>query len=177
MAAVALPALEGRLRALLPPLTVLAAIALDALPLPAPSPTTASPLLTLAVVVFWSLRRPDLMTPLRVFVLGLIADAVLALPPGFTALTLLTAAAASVAARRYVLRQPFPTVWLAFALLILAVEGLRWLVAGALHGGLIAFPPLLLEAGLTVAAWPLVWALLRPVTAVLPVAASDASGG
>lgn len=169
MSAVAgLPATERVLRGLLPSLTALVAILIDALPLPDASPQTPAPLLTVAVVAFWVLHRPDLMSPPRVFLLGLAADAVLGLPLGLSGLSLLAAAAAVGALRRHVRRQPFLAAWVAFALLAALVEALRWAVIGAFDGRLPPVWPAVLEATLTGAFWPPVSLLLTPLAHILP---------
>lgn len=47
--------------------TALVAVALDLLPLLGAAPDTVAPLLALAVVYQWTIRRPDLLRPARLF--------------------------------------------------------------------------------------------------------------
>ena len=109
--------------ALVPLLTGLAAALLDLLPLPDAAPRSLAPFLTVCVVYFWTVYRPDLLPPLAVFVVGLALDAAGGLPLGLTALCLLIARALLMPGQRFLLRQPFPVVWAGFLLVVLAVAG------------------------------------------------------
>lgn len=161
------------LRRLLPLVTALAAILLDLLPLPSPGPWGLASFLTLGVVYFWSLYRPDLFTYGAAFVVGLLYDAVAGLPLGLSALALLLARHAMVAHQRFFLAKSFAVVWFCFALLALAVEGLRFLVACLWWGRLFSLSPLLFEIGLTVALYPVLSWLLVQVHARIPRVAHE----
>ena len=157
------PGLVGRsLRGLVPVATGLAAASLDLLPLPDAAPRSLAPFLTVCVVYFWTLYRLDLLTPLAVFVIGVALDAAAGLPLGLTALSLLIARSLLMHGQRFLLRQPFPIVWAAFLLVVLAVAGLRWLLASLFWGHRYPVEPVLFEAGLTFAVYPPIgWLLAR----------------
>jgi rod shape-determining protein MreD len=157
------------LRRAVPLLTVLLATLVDLLPLPDASPQGLAPLVTLAVVFFWTVHRPDLMTPLIVAAAGLLFDALAGLPLGLTALALLVA--------RTLAASPDPVqkdgqallAWGSFLLVATAALGLRWVVACAWWGHAFALRPVLFELLLTVAVYPLVGGLLARLRRVLPV--------
>ena len=157
------PGLVGRsLRGLVPVATGLAAASLDLLPLPDAAPRSLAPLLTVCVVYLWTLYRPDLLPPLAVFVVGVALDAAGGLPLGLTALCLLIARALLMPSQRFLLRQPFPVVWAGFVLFMLAVAGLRWLLASLFWGRAFPLEPSLLEATVTFACYPPIgWLLAR----------------
>lgn len=144
----------------LPVSTALLAVLVDLMPLPDAAPGSPAPNATLCVVAFWTLVRPELLTPLATFAVGLVLDAAGGLPLGLTPLALLLARAGLLAGRRFLAAQPFAVLWGCFALAALAVELARWLVASLWWRHLFALEPLLFQIGLTVATYPLVSALL-----------------
>lgn len=144
----------------LPAATALLAVLVDLTPLPDAAPGSLAPNATLCVVAFWTVVRPELLTAPGIFAVGLVLDAVGGQPLGLTPLTLLLARAALLTGRRYLAAQPFMVLWACFALAALAAELARWLVASLWWRHLFALEPLLFQAGLTVAAYPLVSALL-----------------
>jgi rod shape-determining protein MreD len=152
--------LEGLLRRLVPFLTALFAIALDLMPLPNSAPQTLAPSLTVCVFAYWALARPDLMTPLATFTIGLVLDAAGGLPLGLSALAFLIARSALLTGQPYLLAQPYPVLWACFMLVALSIELLRWMVASLYWDTLLAIEPILLQSFLTVAFYPVVSALL-----------------
>jgi rod shape-determining protein MreD len=157
------------LRRAVPLLTLMAAGAVDLLPLPSASPQSLAPLTTVAVVFFWAIHRPDLMSPAVVVVAGLALDAMAGLPMGLTALTLLLTRALAAAPDPALHDRPGLLVWGSFLLVASAALALRWLVASAWWGHAFALRPVLFELGLTVAVYPLVAGLLGRLRGVLPV--------
>lgn len=161
-------------RKLAPFLTGLAAVLVDLLPLPDAGPQSLAPLTTVCVFYFWTLYRPDLMTPLAVFAIGLVLDAAGGMPLGLTSLSLLLVRSLLLTRQRFLLAQPFPVIWACFVLVVLATAGIRWLLASLWWGRLFSPDPVLLEAALTVVAYPAIgWLLarLQPHVSVSPHAA------
>jgi rod shape-determining protein MreD len=153
---------DRALRSLVPLLTGLAAALLDLLPLPDAAPLSLAPFLTVCVVYFWTVYRPDLLSSPAVFVIGLALDATGGLPLGLTALSLLIARGFLMSGQRFLLRQPFPVVWACFLLVVLGVAALRWLLASLFWGHAFPVEPVLFEAGLTFAVYPAIgWLLAR----------------
>ncbi len=152
---------------LAPLATALTALALDLLPVPLTGGGGASPLFTLCLVCAWALQAPGAFPAPAAFALGLALDALAGTPLGFNSLVLLLARAATLAARRFLLGQPFVTVWAAFAAAAFAGAAARWLLAAAWWGHPFPLQPALAEAVLTFAAYPLAgWpvARLRPAS-------------
>lgn len=160
--------IELGLRRLIPTATVLVAVLVDLLPIPDPSPESLAPFMTLCVVYYWTVHRPDLMLPVTVFATGLVLDVLAGLPLGFNALVL-TLAVKLLAPHQKALVGSSPVViWFFFALVALAVTAARWLVACIWWGRLFDMKPLLFEAALTVVVFPLVSGLLNRVATRLP---------
>lgn len=119
---------------------------LAAAPVTLPSPVFA---VTLPCVAFWSVFRPAAMMPPIVFLLGLLMDLLTLAPLGSGILVLLVLQAVALRFRRFLARQSFLAVWLAFcvaafggALLYWALQSLLALqlppVAPALHAALLS---------------------------------------
>lgn len=152
----------------LPAATALAAVLIDQLPLPTPAASSVTPFVTLGVIFFWSLYRPDLMTAGTAFLIGVTFDALAGLPLGLTALVLLIVRGVMVAHQRFFLAKSFIVVWCCFFLLAPVAEAVRWLIASMWWGRLFALDPLVYQIGLTVALYPLVSWLLVLVYRQMP---------
>lgn len=154
--------LDARARSLLPLTSAVAAVLLDLLPLPAAGQGVVSSFVTLCVVYFWSLYRPDLFTPSAAFVTGLIYDGLTGLPLGVTSLMLLLVRSLMVTQQRFFIARAFPVIWACFLVLAPIALLARWLVVSLWWGHLFALPPLAVELALTVMLYPLAsWVLGR----------------
>lgn len=143
-----------------PFLTAVAAALIDLLPVPDAAPAALAPVVTVAVVFFWSVHRPDLMTPLAATAAGIVFDALAGLPPGLMGLVLLATRALATSSDPILHDRPPLLVWGSFLLVAAAAVLLRWLVASVWSLQLFALRPVLFELALTVAIYPLVAALL-----------------
>jgi rod shape-determining protein MreD len=152
--------LDVSLRRQIPLATALMAVLIDLLPLPDASPQSLAPFATLCVVYFWAVHRPDLMTPLATFLVGLVLDILSGVPLGFNALVLSVAYALLMPRQKAILAASPVVIWLCFALVTPAVAAARWLVACLWWGRVFNPKSLLYEAALTVVLYPLVSALL-----------------
>ncbi|HMR32253.1 MAG TPA: rod shape-determining protein MreD [Geminicoccaceae bacterium] len=148
------------LRRSTPFLTAVAAVLVDLLPLPDAAPLALAPFTTVAVVFFWSVHRPDLMTPLAAVAAGLLFDALAGLPLGLTGLALLFTRALGATPDPILHDRPPLLVWGSFVLVAAGAVLLRWIVASLWSMQLFELRPVLFELGLTVAVYPLVAALL-----------------
>ena len=119
---------------------------LAAAPVSLPSPVFAA---TLPCVAFWSVFRPAAMVPPIVFLLGLLMDLLTLAPLGSGVLVLLVLQAVALRFRRFLARQSFLAVWLAFCVAAFGATMLYWglqallslrlpPVAPALHAALLA---------------------------------------
>ncbi len=86
----------------------------------------------LSCVFFWSLFRPDSMTPVVVFFLGLLVDLVSYAPLGVNILALLIVHGLAMRWRRVMVRQGFLVVWLLFVVIAIGAAALEWLLTSVL---------------------------------------------
>jgi rod shape-determining protein MreD len=154
--------LEQWLRQTVPFLVAALAILVDLAPRPAPGGGGLGPFLTLAVVYFWCVYRPDLMTYPAVFAIGLAYDLLSGVPLGCTALALVLGRGVLVTRQRFFYAKAFGVIWALFAVLAPAVELLRWGIGVVVTGVVVDPTPLLFQSALTVALYPaLSWFLVR----------------
>lgn len=144
------------------------ALVVDLLPLPSAAPQAVAPLVTLAVVYYWTVQRPDLMTPGSMFLLGLLRDLAGQLPLGLHASSFLIVPALLRRVPRGLLQRSPALAWILFMPVLVVVGLWRWLAAALLWMQPAPFRIFLLEALLTFAAYPLVVVLLAPVGRLLP---------
>lgn len=154
--------LDAQLRSLLPLLTGIVAVMLDAQPLPVTGFESVASFSTLCVVYFWSLYRPDLFTIPVTFATGMIYDALTGLPLGVTPIMLLLVRNLLVTQQRFFLARSFPVIWACFLLLAPVALMFRWLLVSLWWGTLFPVPPVMVELLLTLALYPLAsWLLGR----------------
>ena len=152
--------LDAHLRALLPLATAGLAALVDVVPLLGSGAASLTSFSTLCLVFFWSLYRPDLLTPAAAFLVGLIHDGLAGLPLGLTSLLLLLVRQLVVTQQRFFLPRSFPVIWVCFLLVAPAACLARWLLASLWWGELLPGRPALFELALTVALYPPVsWVL------------------
>jgi rod shape-determining protein MreD len=159
---------EFRLRRMLPALTVALAALIDLAPVPDVAPAGHAANLTVAVVFFWSLHRPDLLQPVALFAIALAADLVAGVLIGLGPLSLLAVRQGVVRQQRLLLAASPVMRWAGFACFAAGVALLGWLVASALALRWQAAMPVLGDLVVTVMAWPVVAVLLAQVQAMLP---------
>lgn len=122
----------------------------------------------LIAVYYWAVYRPTLMPPAIIFALGIIMDFLSGTPTGLFATTYITAHWITVDQRRFLMSQPFITLWLGFTVICLITSALQWLVYSLAETSMLAPGPLLLQAGSSAALFPLIVMLLFPVHRILP---------
>jgi rod shape-determining protein MreD len=109
-----------------------------------------------ACVWFWSLFRPASMPPPVVFLIGLLLDLLGYLPLGVGVLGLLLTHGLALRWRRFLTRQGFMVVWLAFVGIAAGAAALTWGMACVLFFRLLAPGPAMFQCVLTVAIYPAV---------------------
>lgn len=137
-----------------------ALLLLAAAPLDLPGQAQLQVAVALGCVFFWSLAWPAGMTPLAVFLLGLLADLLGLTPPGVLVLVLLAAHALTAGCRRVLAQQGFLAVWLAFAVVAAGAAVMEWAMVGLLSVRLMPAGAALLQFGLTAGVYPALAALL-----------------
>ena len=118
---------------------------------------------SIACVFFWSLFRPSCMSPPIVFVIGLLADLLGFAPVGVNVLTLLATHGLAIRWRRFLTRQGFFLVWLAFVLVAMGAASLQWLLTCVLVLALLPGWTVLFQAALAAGLYPLLAVLLTRV--------------
>ena len=110
--------------------------------------------LALACVFFWSLFRPSCMPPALVVAIGLLADLLGFAPISVNVLTLLIAHGLALRWRRFLTRQGFLVVWLAFVLVAFGAAVLQWVLTSGLMLRLLPPVPVLFQAALAAGIYP-----------------------
>ncbi|NKC33040.1 rod shape-determining protein MreD [Falsiroseomonas selenitidurans] len=112
------------------------------------------PAVTLPCVIFWSIFRPGAMPPPAVFLLGLLQDLLTLAALGTGVVTLLVAHGVAVAWRRFLVRQSFMFVWLAFCAFAVGTAALGWVLTALMAWNPPGIAPALHQAGLTAGLYP-----------------------
>lgn len=114
----------------------------------------------LACVYFWSLFRPASLPPPLVFALGLVADLLSNGPIGPEVLILLIVHGLVLRWRRFLARQGFLVVWIAFALLAVGAVAADWALTSLLAFTLLPVGPALFQAAIAAGIYPALAMLL-----------------
>jgi rod shape-determining protein MreD len=115
---------------------------------------------TLPQVVFWSIFRPAAMAPPVVFLLGLLLDLLSLAPLGTGVLTLLVAQGLAMTWRRFLIRQGFLVMWLAFCGFAAGASALGYALTALLSFDLPPVQPAFHQAMLAIGLYPAFAALL-----------------
>jgi len=126
----------------------------DTLRLPAPVGAEISvPFLTIAVY-FWTVYRPDLLSPLAVLPCALIADLLAGLPLGVTPASLLICMGLILTQRRFLSAEPFLMLWGGYVAMSVMFHTLLWLFMSLFSWHIFTTVPLMARAGLGIALFP-----------------------
>jgi len=127
---------------------------LTLLPFGGAAAEVAAPHLTLALVYYWSIHRPQLMPPLAVAALGLFQDLLWGGPPGLNLLLLLTAQSVLANQETFFTRRSFAVGWAGFTLVLVIAMAVQWAAGSVYYNGQPAWGPLAEQCLLTVAVYP-----------------------
>ncbi len=114
------------------------------------------PTVALTCVWFWSLFRPTAMPPPVVFLIGLLLDLLGYLPLGVGPVTMLTTHGIARRLRRFLSHRGFCLVWLIFTTVACGIAAMNWVLVSLLTFNLVAPGPVLFQAGLAAAMYPVV---------------------
>ncbi|MBV9756216.1 MAG: rod shape-determining protein MreD [Alphaproteobacteria bacterium] len=158
------PTLARRLdiaaRASFPAVSALLLVVLLGAPLALPAQPDLQLGVVLACVYFWSLYRPASLPPPLVFLLGAVADLLGNGPLGPVVLILLIVHGLVLRWRRFLVRQGFLLVWIAFALLALAAVAADWTLTSLLAFTLMPVAPAAFQAAVAIGIYPALAMLL-----------------
>lgn len=121
-----------------------------------------APAWVLITIFHWSVFRPDLMPVQAVFVIGLLQDLLLGLPPGASALIYVVVCGTAGRIARLSTGRSFFKLWLLFAAVATGAAILRHVIMIAWYTRLIDPAPALIGLTLTIGIYPLVgWLFVR----------------
>jgi len=147
---------------LVPGATILLAMILSLIPLPWPAVDHGVAPFMLACVFVWAIYRPEALPLAFVFVVGVLFDALIGGALGLNACLMVAVYWPVALQRRLFLREPFPFLWLGFAVLLLGTEVVRWLVVAALTFSLPPVTSSLASVLIGCAIFPLIgWLLIQ----------------
>jgi len=113
-----------------------------------------APLFPLAAVFFFVLTRPDQMTPLSVFAIGLFQDLLTGSPAGLWAALYLLAYAVTAALRVLFVGRSAGAAWPGFMIVAASVGAALWVITSLFYATLIPPVPIGGQLMLTVALYP-----------------------
>jgi rod shape-determining protein MreD len=157
-------------RLMVPQLLLCALFLLNLMSLPLPYVGAIKPMLVMMAVYYWAINRPTLVPPVLCFVMGLLMDILSGMPPGLNAFLLVAVQWLVRDQRRFLMGQPFITLWALFGLVALGAALLQWMLFGIVQG----WAPLLPVAttvGLSLFLFPFVTLLLVGSHRLLPAPA------
>ena len=154
--------LDSGARSALPFVTTLLCVFLGTIVWPLPYLGSVAPPLVIVTLYYWSLHRPDLLTPSGAFIIGLLTDIVNFLPLGLSAFLFVGINQLVFTQRRYVTGQPFLTLWAGFALTAFLTALAEWILLAVLRQGLTPVLPAMIQTLLVIAIFPIpCWLLIR----------------
>jgi rod shape-determining protein MreD len=154
--------------ALVPLLATAILVFLGAVPTQLPNFDLVTPALSLAAVYFFAIYRPSLLPAPAVFGIGLFQDALLGLPFGLSALILLGVYGVVVSQRSAFRGRPFLIAWGGFAVAAPLAAALTWALVSIFAKTIVPPVPVVFQALLTVAVYPIVNVLLAGLARLLP---------
>ncbi len=160
-------AVLASLKAMVPALLALVLATLTKLPLGDGTGGVPMPHLTLMLVYYWSIHRPELLPMPVVVGIGLYQDLIWGGPPGLNMLVLLIAQVILSNQQSLFTRRDFIVGWMGFVPVTVLAMGLSWIVASLYYGVIAPGYPLLTHGLTTLAAYPLLGWLFGRVDRVL----------
>jgi len=110
--------------------------------------------LVLVAVFYWAVHRPDLLSPITVFFIGLLQDILVGMPPGMNAFVLLLVRTLAVSQSRVFRGRSFIILWWGFGIVAVASAFVVWLLSAIYVFTAIDPLPGLFQAGMTTALFP-----------------------
>lgn len=120
--------------------------------IPGYAPTAAN--LVLMAVFYWAVHRPDLLSPVTAFLIGLLQDVLVGTPPGMNALVLVLVRTVAVSQGRVFRGRSFALLWWGFGLIAFAATLVVWGLSVVYNLAYIDPMPGLFQAAMTTALFP-----------------------
>ena len=122
-------------------------------PFGAPELSVILPSLTMPLVYFWSINRPEVMPPAVAFIIGLWQDILVGGPLGLMALTLVLMRGVVETQRQVFRNQSAAFIWMGFAIISVGLTLLVWAVASWWYWSGFSIMPFLMQWGLGILAY------------------------
>jgi len=127
------------------------------------------PFFLLMTVYYWAIYRPTLMPSAYTFLLGIIMDLESGLPVGASALILVGIKIMVQSQRLFLMSQPYITVWVGFAGVVLVNVAALWVVVSLQTLNFVPIQSTLVAAAFSVMIFPLASLILLGVHRILPL--------
>lgn len=151
---------DGIANRMVPSLTALLFAMATVVPLHLPGFAVVTPAFALMAIYHWTIYRPDLLSLVAVFGVGLVLDLLNGAPVGVSPLVLLTARTLVLGQRKLFVDCAFPFLWAGFMMVAALAEALEWLLVSLFYGMPLEPRPFIFQAALTVACFPVASHLL-----------------
>jgi rod shape-determining protein MreD len=156
------------LRLAVPQLLLALLLILNLTSLPIPYAGSVKPMLVMMAVYYWSIYRPTLVPPWLCFGVGLLMDILTGMPPGLNAFILVALQWLVCDQRRFLMGQPYITIWAVFGFLMMATALAEWVLFGVALGWA-PVVPVVAAVLLSLFLFPVVTLLLVFAHRLLPV--------
>jgi rod shape-determining protein MreD len=140
---------------------------LSAFPFHLGSLGTVRPVFILIAVYYWSITRPDILSPIGVFATGIVFDLVCGYPPGMTALILLVVQWAIRVQRKFLAGQAFRVIWAGMAVVAFSACLVQWLLFCIFSAAFYPLMPVIFSATVTTLVFPVFVPALAKLNKVL----------
>lgn len=139
---------------------VTALLVLSSFPLHAGGFGEVRPAFMLIAVYYWSTLKPDVLSPLSAFIIGIVLDLLAGYPLGVQALVFVLAQWTTRGQRKFLMGQPFAVMWAGFALVAGVAAVLQWALFSLFYFETMDVRAVLASALLTCLVFPVVvWGL------------------
>ncbi len=155
-------------RNLLPLLFAIGFVVLGSLPYQIPMLGPVFPTMTLVVVYFWSICRPELLPPAAVFLVGFFQDVLSGAPLGLSSFVLLLVQWLAVHQRRVFIGKAFWISWAGFGLIAIGAAIVSWGIASIYHGTLVAAGAVFTQLLITIAIYPAISWMFSAAEKIIP---------
>lgn len=102
--------------------------------LPIPHAGLIKPHLVLMAVYYWAIFRPRLIPTWLCFIVGILLDILSGMPPGLQAFILVLAQSVVRDQRKFLMAQPYVSLWAIFGVVVAMGAGIQWMLFGLANG-------------------------------------------
>lgn len=162
--------IDHKLRSAIPQCVLVCFLFLPLIVLPFPHTDYIKPQFMLMGIYYWAIYRPVSVSAPFCFVLGLATDLLTGAVPGIHAILFVLLQWSIRDQRRFLMGQPYITLWAVFGVVVLAVSSLQWMLFGLAASAWSSFLPVFVNSLVSFLIFPLITIMLVSVHRLLPVA-------